>query len=141
MDSVEMESLNQHLIRDDNGHWYWNGQATQNGVGYLWLKSHPTTAYRLVWKIFNGEIPPGHTLRRTCEDPKCINHLHRELICTREQSRGARHGKSKLTDEAVIDIRDRHSKGERQVALAAEYGVSQPQISLIVQGKAWSHIQ
>ena len=142
MSEVKVESdFSQHIIQDETGHWYWSGSVTQNGVAYLWTNNHPTTIYRLAWMKLNGDIPAGFTLRRTCDDSKCINPEHRELICTKEQNRGIRHGKSRLTEDIILDIRERFNRGERQTALAQAYGVSQPQISFIIRGKAWSHVK
>lgn len=46
---------------------------------------------------------------------------------------------AKLTFADVCDIRDRvFIKGERQVDLAKEYGISTGQMSKIVSGKSWT---
>jgi hypothetical protein len=47
---------------------------------------------------------------------------------------------SKLTEQDVLDIRTRHSKGLSTVALAGEYGISRSSISLIVRGINWAHV-
>lgn len=44
----------------------------------------------------------------------------------------------RLTDEDAADIRRMYATGSwRQVDLAAEFGVTQPQISKIVNNKQW----
>jgi hypothetical protein len=53
---------------------------------------------------------------------------------------GERHGNSKLTAEQVAAIRTRAANGERQRALAAEYGVTQAAISLIVTRQKWASV-
>jgi len=48
---------------------------------------------------------------------------------------------SKLTDDEVVKIRARYKPGiVRQVDLAAEFGVSQRMISLIVRREKWTHV-
>ncbi len=57
------------------------------------------------------------------------------------QDRGESHGRAKLTDAQVTEIRERYSgKWGEQSALAREYGVSQGLISQIVKGEVWTHL-
>ena len=53
---------------------------------------------------------------------------------------GEKHPKAKLTEANVLEIRRRWAQGDRQVRMAAEYGVNQSQISRIVNGEHWSHL-
>lgn len=55
-------------------------------------------------------------------------------------AKGVLNNKAKLTDHEVREIRERYSRGEVQTALAAEFGVNQTTISLIVRRKGWGHI-
>ena len=43
----------------------------------------------------------------------------------------------KLSVQAAADIRTRYAAGQRQADLAAEYGVSRPTITRIVNGSTW----
>jgi hypothetical protein len=54
--------------------------------------------------------------------------------------KGGRHHQAKLSEAQVIEIRSRYASGERQVALAEEFGVGQTQISHIVTRKQWGHL-
>lgn len=54
---------------------------------------------------------------------------------------GERAGNSKLTWDAVRDIRSRYAAGESQNNLAVEYGVDQTTLSLICSGKTWKESQ
>lgn len=56
-------------------------------------------------------------------------------------NRGERCGSAKLTSRQVDEIRQRFAQGERQSALAREYGVSQSNISQIVNRKRWSYVE
>lgn len=50
---------------------------------------------------------------------------------------GARNPKAKLSDEQVASIRERYARGgSRQADLAAEYGVTQAHISLVILRKS-----
>lgn len=53
---------------------------------------------------------------------------------------GERHGRAKLTDAKVLEIRRLSSEGVSGQRLAAIHGVSQATISSIVLGQAWRHL-
>jgi Mor family transcriptional regulator len=55
-------------------------------------------------------------------------------------NRGEHSGRAKLTAERVVEIRQRYADGQRQVDLAAAYGVNQKVISTVVNHKAWRHV-
>lgn len=50
---------------------------------------------------------------------------------------GERHPSHKLTEDAVRDIKQRLSEGEKQFVLAEEYGVHRTAISAISTGRTW----
>jgi hypothetical protein len=58
--------------------------------------------------------------------------LHPECV------QGERNGRARLTTAQVRQIRERLSHGERQTALAAEYGVSKSTISRIARRAGWT---
>lgn len=55
-------------------------------------------------------------------------------------ARGEAHGMSRLTDEAVLEIRTKNASGLSQVKLAKAYGVSQVMIGKIVRRENWRHV-
>jgi hypothetical protein len=55
--------------------------------------------------------------------------------------RGERQVMSKLTAGSVIEMRNLFSNGDRQVDLAKRFNVSQAQVSLVVRGKKWAHVE
>lgn len=55
--------------------------------------------------------------------------------------RGERHGRAKLTAEAVREIRRARRAGDSLWALATRYGVSQSAISRAASGHTWSHLE
>jgi hypothetical protein len=57
------------------------------------------------------------------------------------QQRGAGHGRAKLTDDKVREIRRRYQgQWGEQTKLAKEFGVSQMLIAKIVRGEIWTHL-
>ncbi len=53
--------------------------------------------------------------------------------------RGEHHGGAKLDTATVMEIRCRWP-GDRQVDLAAEFGIAQTTVSKIVRGEKWAHV-
>lgn len=60
----------------------------------------------------------------------------------RETIKGEDHVGSKLTEDEILEIRERASSGNRgiQAKLAREFGVCNQHISRIVNDKRWTHI-
>lgn len=57
------------------------------------------------------------------------------------QSRGERQHCAKLTDTAVRDIRLFAASGRPQKEIAAEFGITRANVSLIVAGRTWRHVR
>lgn len=55
-------------------------------------------------------------------------------------ARGERNGASKLTGQAVRELRADHGRGLGQKRLARKYGVSQATVWDILAGKIWRHV-
>jgi DNA-binding XRE family transcriptional regulator len=63
-----------------------------------------------------------------------------DMVLRERQARGILNGMVKLTEEQIRAIRRQRAAGALQAQLAEEYGVAQPTISMIVNGKAWTHV-
>lgn len=103
--------------------------------------------HSLVALTFIGPRPEG--LYACHEDGVCTNNIKTNIYYgTPKQNQhdrrkhgtalvGEKHPMSRLTERQVGLIRSRYRAGERQKTLGEEYGVTQSQISNIVNGKAW----
>ncbi len=106
--------------------------------------------HRLVCRAFHGEPQPGQQVRHLNGDPfdnRAVNlawGTPRENAADRDDHgrsvRGERVVQHKLTASQVDDIRRRAAAGERQRALAAEFGVSETTVSAVVLRKWWKHL-
>jgi predicted XRE-type DNA-binding protein len=125
-----------------NEHGY--GKATRGGRSVL--------THRLAWEEAHGPVPPGRRVLHHCDNPPCRNVLHLFLGTQADNvadmdakgrrkwktSPGERNGNVTLSREMVDAIRGKYRKGvTRQVDLAAEFGISQSQVSNIVRGALW----
>ena len=136
-----------------SGCWLWVGSRDQDGYGHWWDGRVASRAHRAMWAVLNGPIPIGLCVLHRCDNPPCVNPGHLFLGTRRENSqdmvrkcrsrgphlKGEAQAGAKLTDAVVLSIRRRYRRGNG-LALAAEYGVSQSLISLIILRKAWKHL-
>jgi hypothetical protein len=134
------------------GCWLWPGPRDRNGYGVITDENRKQLrAPRVSYELHHGPIPEGRMVLHSCDNPPCVNPAHLSLGGAAENAidryargRGALgrgHGRAKLNEEAVQAIRTRYAAGETQVALAHEYGVAQPVISLLVRRETWKHVE
>lgn len=135
--------------------WPWKGGQTVGGYGKVQIKGRTCIAHRAAYEFTHGPIPhedlEGNRVLvcHRCDTPLCCNPAHLRLGTSAENQgemadrgrsmKGERNGQTSLTAEAVREIRRRYGVGERQVDLAAAFGVHQGTVSNIVRGKTWSH--
>lgn len=100
-----------------------NADRADNRVENLEYVTHKANAQHAV-KL--GRWPSGerHGLRK---------HPHRA-------PRGERQGSSRLTDDAVRQIRTRAAQGESKRELAAEFNISESNIYQVCRGRTWRHV-
>jgi HNH endonuclease/NUMOD4 motif len=107
--------------------------------------------HKVVLEAFEGRCPEGHETRHLDGNRKnnVLTNLAWGTSSENEQdkrrhgtsSRGERNAMASLSTEDVREIISRYNAGESQRALASVYGVHQPQISRIVNGKRWGHLK
>lgn len=130
----------------DSGCWIWVGARNSLGYGRAWDGSKERKAHRLSYELHCGPIPDGKVICHKCDNPPCVNPDHLFPGTQAENTAdmfakgrgvipkpvGANHGRAKLSDADVEEIRASTCK---QRELAAQFGVTQACISLIKAGK------
>lgn len=133
-------------VRKTEGCWLWEG-----GMNGDYGAFDNTSAHHMAWVLTHGEVPEGQEVCHNCpggDNPRCVNPAHMFLGTRRDNMqdavrkgrvrRGERHGCARLTAEQVLDIRARYAAGGvSHEALASEFGVSRPTVSLIISRKNW----
>lgn len=134
-----------------DGCWPYRGRLNKAGYGEIDWGGRPFGAHRLMFMIVNGDIPDGHEVCHSCDNPSCCNpdHLwagtHAENVAdmwskgrARPQAqRGSKHGMSRLTEADIIAIR---ASNERRSVLAQRYSVGEQTISNIRSRRSWRHV-
>ena len=69
--------------------WLWTGSLNNRMYGQFSFRGKTTTAHRVAYILFVGEIPDGLCVDHLCRVTKCVNPGHLEPVTQRENvSRG-----------------------------------------------------
>ncbi len=123
--------------------------SKQSGYGIVRYKGKEVRVHRLALTIAKGEPPedkpnalhaPGICHNRACFNPRHLrwgSHKdnNADTILDGTEVRGEKHGRAKLTEAQVLEIRE-DSRLQREIA--EEYGISGPTVSSIKTRKSWS---
>lgn len=152
-----------YVDRDPSLHGCWLWTRSKRGLGYGRLRIHGVqyAAHRLSWFMQYGPIPDGLWVLHNCpggDNPSCVQPLHLwlgdHLANERDKTAKGRrpplplkraHGEgvntARLTAAQVHTIQSRYAAGNvLQRELAAEYGITQTNVSAIVRGETWQHL-
>lgn len=123
----------------------WHGQW-RNAAGEIEL------THRASWRMLVGDIPRGGLILHRCDNPRCVNPDHLFIGTQADnvadmwdkgrarpgKSAGESHGRSKLTEQNVREIR---VSGDNGSELASRYGVSTSVIYSVLKGTTWKHVR
>lgn len=132
--------------------WVWTGAFNEHGYGILHgpgKHGRLLRAHRISAELAGLDIK-GRVVRHRCDYPACVNPAHllvgTQLENVHDMHEGGRgnvgsvNGQAKLTDEQVLEIRAKLAGGIQGKALAAEYSISEPVVSVIKNAKGWRHL-
>ena len=130
------------------GCWLWKWSVKRGYARVLHLGK-----VRLVSRIILDIVDSDKHALHSCDNPRCINleHLYEGTQqqnmddmyerCRAVNHTGENHGRAKLTETDVENIRAEYAAGGiTYKELAERYGVSQTLISNIINRKQWKHI-
>ncbi len=136
--------------------WLWTGAKSKTGYGNLKFLNVFRSAHRVSWALTFGGIPEGMCVLHKCDVRNCVNPAHLFLGSNRDNTRdmiakgrgrssfpvlrGSAHGRSKLTETEVLEIRSLFVPGTKKSELARIYGVTYQCIHDILRRKIWRHV-
>ena len=146
-DSELRDRVLARLETQPNGCQHWLDDRTapdeQPRIGH---RGSDRSLGRFLLEASAGPPPdPRMDAARSCGDRKCVclDHLSWEARSTVRIAAldAGRDPRTKLDPDAVRTIRTRLADGDRQVEIAATYGVSQQQISAVGARTSWDHVE
>ena len=119
------------------------GKPGADPYGEIRFHGQRIRPHRASWMIHYGPIPPGLCVCHLCDKQRRVRPDHLFLGTKGDNNRDCaskrRHvGNRLLTKQQVQEIRDLYATGSwKQADLARRFGVTQPAVSLIVNGERW----
>lgn len=133
-----------------DGCWNWTAGLTSRGYGQFVILGKKVIPHRLALELSGVIVPSEMFVCHRCDNRRCCNPSHlfigtnadnmADKIAKGRQSRGEGSGVAKITAACVVEIRRRYEAGMSQDEIASMFGISQSNVSVIVQRKAWAHI-
>ena len=120
--------------------WIWTGTKTLDGYGMVNRSGFHGYSHRYYFLEEYGEIPEGAHLDHLCLQRACCRPSHLEPVTPKINAQRSR--VAKLMPRTVQMIRaayaDRKNNPVTQRELADRFGISQPQVSHIVNWSQWN---
>jgi len=149
----------------DSPCWVWTASKDRKGYGNIRIAGDLFRAHRVVWTLYNGQVPygVGHhgiCVCHRCDRRDCTNPTHlflgtntenmRDMFAKKRNgsitrpdriARGEIQGSAKLVVAQVLEIRALYAAGGITLKqLATRYGVHLTLIHAILRRKIWRHI-
>ena len=147
-DKVRFESK---VERPEEGCHLYTAGKDSDGYGLFKYAKRTVGAHRVAWiTAFDRPIPDGMCVIHKCDVPACcrLDHLRLGTNAENTQDRhrkgrnaaGERHGRAKLTDEKVRQIRQLTDQlSDRKIAKLV--GIHHSIVWRILAGKIWAHVK
>jgi hypothetical protein len=131
--------------------WEWQGARKPSGHGNFALtQQNFVTASHYALILATGGRPEGAYACHRCDNPPCVNPAHlywgtaqdnmNNQLARGRRPRGTEHARALLTEEQVIEIRERYAAGETTKAIEIDFGLKYNVAGPIVHGKTWAHV-
>ncbi len=148
------ENLHKFYTEDKNGCWIFNRKANNIRYGVVWYKGKLRGAHQASFMLHLSpklnHLPRGQVCH-SCDCPACFNPSHlffsnaagnvHDCIRKGRNSRGEKHPISKLTETQVREIFELCKTTNNYRQIARDFGVSDPTIHKIKNGKRWKHLK
>ena len=130
--------------------WEWSGARHSFGYGLFLLNGKSSKASRVALMIATGSpAPEGKLACHRCDNPPCVNPKHLYWGSRQDNSDdavsrgriplGQDRVQARLTEDQVVEIRNRYAAGEGPTGIAREFNVTVPTIRSISLGLKWKN--
>lgn len=151
---TEREAFTARTKSRPSGCVEWAGPLYPNGYGRFTLRGRECLAHRKAVELHIGApVAISLVVMHTCDNKKCVSPEHLVTGTQRDNvhdalrknrlnpAKGERAAKSKLSARDVQHMRDTRFVQKRKLAdIAAHFGVSQKQASVVTRGVQWAHV-
>jgi len=133
--------------------WEWVGCKDNHGYGIIMIDQVLWRSHRAVYTSTYNTIPDKLCVCHHCDNPSCCNPKHLFLGTYQDNSidmvkkgrhcdvRGIKHGRCKLLERDVLEIRRLYSSGNySKTELSKKYNIGRTQITRIINNESWKHI-
>lgn len=133
--------------------WIWQGaRDDKNRYGQLWVSKKITPkAHQVAFCLFNGDIDPSLQILHSCDNPPCVNPKHLSQGTAQDNStdavnkgrikHGEDHGRARVTEAQVIDIRASYKpRVVTAKALAEKYSLPFHIVRKIIWRETWRYL-
>lgn len=134
-------------IRGADECWPWTAATRGMGHGVFWLGGRNVVASRYAYELVNGGVDDETSVLHHCDNPPCCNPRHlftgtqadnmADMVKKGRSLKHEDHSQAKLTEAEVGEIRRRRDSGELLRVLAADFGVTEANISSVARGMTW----
>jgi len=146
-----LKKINNKIIIN-NECYEWQGALDKDNYGVIWFNNKSWRVHRLIWVIYNGNIPKEMCICHKCDNPKCININHLFIGTTQEntkdrdnknrQAKWDKHIFTKLNPIQIKEIKKLHFEdGISYRKLAEKYNVCYATIREATIGRNWKHVK
>lgn len=132
----------------------WEWQAVTNPQwgcgGFRWNRKMIAAHRHLMFELY-PEIDKSLKVLHSCDNPPCCNPNHLKFGTDGDNARDrkskgrgatcARHGRARLDDNKIREIRARLARGDLQKEIAKDYGMWPSAISGIHRGICWVDVK
>lgn len=147
-------------VRNENGCWIWQRRVCRNsGYGLGSIERLPVIAHRISYFAHKGIPSSGKIILHNCHVKTCVNPNHlregtirenildaiavgaaKQIPLSKSIHRGEAHGRAKLTEAQVLEIRRLKQMGLYAREIAKLVGATRITVSNITTRRTWKHI-
>ena len=138
-------------LPNERGCRLWTGSAAgsrpEHRYGKLVFNGRRRQAHAVAWELTNGTVPDKESVLHKCDVTLCCEPSHlftgtdkinaEDRNAKGRQARGERHGRAKLTEEDLPEIRRQVAAGSSQRKVAKKFNIAQITVSRVVRRETW----